>query len=102
MGLPNWFRRKKSDPASSSSIGNTSAPQPTAEARAEAKLNPGGWVYAIDARYDRDGAIPPEAIEGAWRVDDTGEIVGEFIPNHNFVPGHSKRVDWQQGDGRLT
>lgn len=65
--------------------------EPPPEAKAQAKLNPGGWVYAIDGRYDPDGAVPPEAIQGAWRVDETGEIIGEFIPNSNFVPGHPKR-----------
>jgi hypothetical protein len=25
--------------------------EPTLEAKEEAKNNPGGWVYAIDARY---------------------------------------------------
>jgi hypothetical protein len=74
--------------------------EPTSEARAEAKLNPGGWVYAIDGRYDRDGAVPPEVIQGAWRADESGEIVGEFIPNPNFVPNHSKRADWQFGQGK--
>lgn len=65
--------------------------KPTSEARAEARLNLGGWVYAIDSRYDQDGAVPPEAVQGAWQVDAAGEIVGEFIPNPNFVPGHLKR-----------
>ena len=76
--------------------------EPSPETRAEAKLNPGGWVYVIDGRYDRDGAIPPEAVEGVWRVDESGEIVGEFIPNPNFVPDHPKREGWQFGQGRLT
>ena len=71
--------------------------EPSPEARAEAKLNPGGWVYALDARYDRDGAVPPEAVQGAWRVDAAGEIVGVFIPNPNFTPGHPKREGWRHG-----
>jgi hypothetical protein len=102
MGLTNWFRGKKSNSASSTSVSNSPHPQPPDEARAEAKLNPGGWVYAIDARYNRDGSVPPEAIEGAWQVNEAGEIVGEFIPNHNFVPNHPKRVDWQHRDERGT
>jgi hypothetical protein len=64
--------------------------EPTPEARAEAKLNPGGWVYAIDNRYDPKGYVPPEAIKGAYKVDAAGEITGEFIPNPNYVPGHPK------------
>lgn len=74
--------------------------EPTLEAREEAKSNPGGWVYAIDARYDRNGAVPPEAIKGAWRVNETGEIIGEFVPNPNYVPDHLKREGWHHGQGR--
>lgn len=58
--------------------------KPTKEAREEAKLNPDGWVYAIDGQYDPEGAVPPEAIQGAWKVDQNGEIVGDFIPNANY------------------
>ena len=58
--------------------------EPTPEARAEAKQTPGGWVYAIDGHYDRNGRVPPHAIEGAWKVNDDGEITGEFIPNPNY------------------
>jgi len=51
----------------------------------EAKANPGGWVYEISSRCDPNGAIPPHAIKGAWRVDDRGEIVpGSYTPNPNF------------------
>jgi hypothetical protein len=60
--------------------------EPAPEARAEAKQNPGGWVYAIDGRYDPNGAVPPHAIKGAWKVDEDGEIVGDFIPNPNYAP----------------
>jgi hypothetical protein len=64
--------------------------EPTPEARAEAKNHPGGWVYAIDARYDPNGAVPPEGIKGAWRVDQAGEIIGEFVPNPNYVPNQKQ------------
>ena len=58
--------------------------EPTEDAIAEARLNPGGWVYAIDGEYDPNGAVPPEAIKGAWKVDENGKITGEFIPNPNY------------------
>ena len=58
--------------------------EPTKEAREEAKLNPDGWVYAIDGQFDPDDAVPPEAIKGAWKVDQNGEIIGDFIPNPNY------------------
>ncbi len=57
---------------------------PRPEAIEEAKLNPGGWVYEIAEGYDPNGAVPPEAIVGAWQVDDAGNITGEFKPNPNY------------------
>ena len=61
---------------------------PSLEAIAEAKQNPNGWVYKIVGDYGPDDAIPPEAIEGAWKVDEHGNISGEFIPNSNFEPAN--------------
>ena len=61
----------------------------TKEAREEAKLNPDGWVYAIDGQYDPEGAVPPEAMQGAWKVDQNEEIVGGFIPNSNYKRSES-------------
>ncbi|HBN76809.1 MAG TPA: hypothetical protein DD473_13515 [Planctomycetaceae bacterium] len=58
--------------------------QPTPEAIIEAISNPGGWVYAIDGEYDPNGVVPPEAIKGAWKVDEYGKIVGDFIQNPNY------------------
>jgi hypothetical protein len=60
--------------------------EPTPEARAEAKLNPGGWVYAIEGEYGPTDAVPPHVIRGAWKVDEQGEIIGAFISNPNFNP----------------
>ena len=57
---------------------------PTDTAREEAKQNPGGWVYKIEGNFTPEDAIPPEAIVGAWKVDDNGNITGDFIPNPNF------------------
>jgi hypothetical protein len=61
-------------------------PIPTAAAIAEAKQNPNGWVYAMDGIADPNGAVPPERIRGAWKVNAKGEIEGEFIPNPNYRP----------------
>lgn len=59
--------------------------QPTPEMVREAKKNPGGWVYAISGTYGPNDAVPPEAIAGAWKVDDKGTIVpGSFKPNPNY------------------
>ena len=62
------------------------APPITEELRAQARANPGGWLYAIAPGYDPDGAVPPEGIVGAWQIDDGGEIVGEFQHNPNHRP----------------
>jgi hypothetical protein len=61
-------------------------PTPTAAAIAEAKQNPNGWVYAIDGIADPNGAVPPDRIRGAWKVNANGEIEGDFIPNPNYRP----------------
>jgi hypothetical protein len=53
---------------------------------AEAKNTPGGSVYEIVGNYGPNDEVPPTAIRGAWKVDDNGEIEGNFIPNENFVP----------------
>lgn len=59
--------------------------QPTPEMVREAKSHPGGWVYAISGTYRPSDAIPPQAIAGAWKVDDNGNIVpGSFRPNPNY------------------
>lgn len=58
--------------------------EPTDEARAEAKANPGGCVYVIVGKFGPNDAVPREFIKGAWKVNDEGEIVGDFIPNPNF------------------
>lgn len=50
----------------------------------EAKKRPGGWVYEIVGDYSYDDAVPPTAIRGAWKVDDDGQIVGDFLPNPVF------------------
>lgn len=59
-------------------------------ARAEAKAKPGGWVYEIGGGYNTTEAVPPQAIKGAWKVDDRGEITDEYKPNPNFDPALRK------------
>ena len=58
----------------------------------EAKQNPGGWVYQINGDYGPDDAVPREAIVGAWKVDEDGNLMGKFIPNPNYrQPTGSKK-----------
>ena len=58
--------------------------KPTEGAKKEALDHPGGYVYVIDEGFDKNEAVPPEAILGAWKVNDQGIIIGEFIPNPNY------------------
>jgi len=58
--------------------------EPTIGEIEEARKTPSGWVYRLRSDVDPDGRVPPEAIVGAWKVDDLGKIVGEFIPNPKF------------------
>ena len=58
--------------------------KPEAGEIAEAARNPGGWVYRISGDYGPNDRVPPEAIVGAWKVADDGQIVGNFMPNPNF------------------
>jgi hypothetical protein len=60
--------------------------QPSDAVLQAAKQNPGGWVYQIDRKYAASQSVPPEAIVGAWRVNQSGSIVGDFIPNPNYTP----------------
>jgi len=56
----------------------------SAELIAEAKNNPNGWVYVLDKEFEGKEKVPPEYIKGAWKVNEKGEIVGEFIENPNY------------------
>lgn len=58
----------------------------TPEMIAEAKANPGGWVYQIDWAYPDHVAVPREAIVGGWAVDQSGSLTGEFKENPNYRP----------------
>jgi len=71
---------------------NKPAPPLTDAAKAEARANPGGWVYEIGGGYSATEAVPPQAIRGAWKIDDAGEIVGDFIPHPNFDPTFRRPV----------
>jgi hypothetical protein len=70
----------------------TPTPPPITEAlRAEARANPGGWVYAIDPEFAGADRVPPEGIIGAWRADEAGELSEDFTPNPRYVPSPPAR-----------
>lgn len=53
--------------------------------REEAKRNPNGWVYVIAGAYGPNDAVPPEAIVGAWKVDEVGSVIeGSFVSNPKY------------------
>jgi hypothetical protein len=55
------------------------------EVREEARRNAGGYVYEIVGDYGPEDDVPPEAIRGAWKVDDAGNVTNEYERNPNFV-----------------
>lgn len=61
-------------------------PPLTDELRARGRGAPGTWLYAVDPAYDPAGAVPPEGIVGAWRVDARGEITDAFEHNPRYRP----------------
>jgi SseB protein N-terminal domain len=63
-----------------------SVPPITAAQRAAARQRPESWLYVIDPAFDPDGEVPPHGVVGAWWVDASGEIGGEFRHNPNYRP----------------
>jgi hypothetical protein len=54
-------------------------------------------VYEIDGRQvsDPDGEVAPEAIVGAWKIDDDGSPTGEYEANPNYRPAR-RRLPWRR------
>lgn len=68
--------------------------------RAEARANPGAWVYAIDPGFEGSAEVPPQGIRGAWRSDENGELSEEFTPNPRYLPTPQAR-GWNQPQSAL-
>lgn len=64
----------------------TSKRTPPAEIVERAKDHRGQWLYEIVGTFGPHDPVPPEAIRGVWKVNDAGEIEGDFIPNAKFRP----------------
>lgn len=62
----------------------------TAEVIDAARKNPNGWVYKIDGAFGLDEDVPPESIVGAWKVDERGQLTGEFMKNPKYRPATPK------------
>ena len=52
----------------------------------EANFHAKGYVYKIEDSGNLGGHVLPEAIMGAWKVDEGGRVVEPFIPNPSFKP----------------
>ncbi|EHR63787.1 type VII secretion system-associated protein [Saccharomonospora cyanea] len=61
-------------------------PEITADMRANARANPGSWLYVIDEAFDPNGNVPSWAVIGAYPVNDRGEIVDDFHFNDQYRP----------------
>ncbi len=61
---------------------------PSAGEIEEAKRFPNGTVSRIGCGYSADEAVPGEAVEGCWEVDENGCIVGSFLKNPRYDPDH--------------
>jgi hypothetical protein len=83
--------------ASESEMKSTQGHEVTPAVVQAARENPGGWVYKIEGNYGPDDAVPAEAIVGAWRVDSSGNLTGEFQRNPRYQP-----VASTQASGSLT
>lgn len=59
--------------------------RPPKKAMEEAHKYPNGWVYEIDESFENEENIPPQAIKGAWKVNEKGVIIGDFVPNPNYI-----------------
>jgi hypothetical protein len=79
-----WFDHWR--PNNPGKDGGSEAVDPSAALIAAARTKPGGWVYEVVGEFGPDDAVPPTSIRGAWKVDDDGEIVGDFLPNPVFEP----------------
>ena len=64
----------------------TPTKRPPPEAVATAKSNPGSWVYEIEEGHIPQQPVACEAVIGAWQVNSTGNITGDFLQNPNYRP----------------
>jgi hypothetical protein len=60
--------------------------RPTRKAIEEARRNPGGWILVVDGYDGPPDKVPPERVQGAWKVGDDGVILGDFVPNPKYRP----------------
>jgi hypothetical protein len=57
-------------------------PEISAEIREAARAAGGGWLDEVVG--DHQPPVPPRFIKGAWRLDASGELTGEYVPNPEY------------------
>lgn len=62
----------------------------TEEVISAARENVNGWVYKIEGTYSSTEYVPPEAIVGAWKVNEKGDLTGDFFPNPRYKSSAEK------------
>lgn len=62
------------------------APPITEAMRAQARQQPGTWIYVTDPAFAQTRNVPPWGVTGGYPVDKTGEIQPAFQPNPNYRP----------------
>src|SRR5687768_14674158 len=69
-------------------------PIPDEQSRREAKNNPGGWVYALDANCDPspNADVPRYRTIGCWKVDEQGNLTGEFLWHPSYRRGSNNAI----------
>lgn len=60
------------------------ARKPPPDLVSEARRFPGGWVYEVEGDFGPKDTVPPEAIRGAWAVDQDGNLTGEYKENPRY------------------
>ncbi|MBL0741390.1 hypothetical protein [Chryseolinea lacunae] len=58
--------------------------EPSEEVKKEALKYPNGYIYILEKEYQGKDDVPADKILGAWKVNETGVIVGPFILNPNY------------------
>lgn len=71
---------------SEQSARGVTSPEITPEMRANARANPGTWLYVIDPAFDAEADIPPWGVVGAYPVNASGEIDAAFRRNTAYRP----------------
>ena len=63
------------------SVGASYLPQ---HLRAQARRAGGGWLDEVVGEHPSGSPVPLWAIKGSWRLDASGVMTGEYVPNPLF------------------